>query len=139
MIIGNHGVTPGNRKFVISIWVAAVMIIEMLGFYVHSMRSQMSYWKYLNHREQYIILEAVVVEKQRSQIYYNDTFPIFKIFKVKLEYQINGHIYYNLPSREFIPRIRYKFGWSNIVKTYICWFCDCKTLYQNFFFCLKFH
>lgn len=94
MIIGNPGVTPGNRKIVIRIWVIAIIFIQLLGFYVHTVCTQMSYWKYKNNVDNYIIVDAAVVAMKKIQIYYNDTFPVFKINKVKLEYQINEETFY---------------------------------------------
>lgn len=94
MVIGVPGATPANRKTVIRLWVIAIIISEMLGFYEHSIRSRMSYWKYINNIDNYMILDATVVAVKEERICYNDTIPVYKIYQVKLEYQINGYTFY---------------------------------------------
>lgn len=95
MAVWGAGVTPGNRKTVIKCCLIAIIFSEMMGFYVHDIRPRISCWKYINNSDDYMVLDATVVAKKEELIRFGDTFPIFKIFQVKLEYQINGYTFHH--------------------------------------------
>ena len=94
-MVGMGVVTPGNRKTVIKCWVIALIIYEMFLLYDYDILPRISYWKYINNSDNYIELDATVVAEREEWVCYLNTFPMYKIFQVKLEYQINGYTFHH--------------------------------------------
>lgn len=92
MIINTGNYSSKSRKIILILWLAVLLLIEVLAIYNLTLKRMISFKNYKINSENYILLNAKIKEKKERIILYENIL-IFKIPMVKIEYQINKNTF----------------------------------------------